>query len=355
MSAGLPSTVLPPADPDAEARLAEALHAPAGARKVAVSEVLAAYPRFLAGWATLGDLGDHPIERYAAYRVGYHRGLDALRANGWRGSGYVRWSAPDQRRVPPLARRPRRDGNGHRRVRRGRPDHPLPRPARPRPPARTLTTPAGAVLCGGASRRMGRDKALVDVDGVAMAERVARALDAAGCAAVRFIGGDARRWRRSGGPSCPTPARERDRWEGSSPPCAPAIAPWWSPPVTCPISTPTPSWRSSATAIGDLPRVAHTDRLEPLLAWWPPAVLGALEAQFSSGERAAAPGARSDRLRRRPGRRRPAPQRQHPGRPAPSWTIRPPAAARRLGSVTPCPSPRSTSTTSPSASPTAPA
>ena len=37
------------------------------------------------------------IERYAAYRVGYHRGLDALRANGWRGSGYVRWSAPTNR------------------------------------------------------------------------------------------------------------------------------------------------------------------------------------------------------------------------------------------------------------------
>ena len=29
--------------------------------------------------------------RYACYRVGYHRGLDRLRANGWRGSGYVRW------------------------------------------------------------------------------------------------------------------------------------------------------------------------------------------------------------------------------------------------------------------------
>jgi hypothetical protein len=35
-----------------------------------------------------------PISRYAAYRVGYHRGLDALRASGWRGSGYVRWSDP---------------------------------------------------------------------------------------------------------------------------------------------------------------------------------------------------------------------------------------------------------------------
>lgn len=86
--------MLPPADPAAEQRLAAALAAPEAERKHAVSEVVADHPRFLAGWATLGDLGDHPIERYAAYRVGYHRGLDALRANGWRGSGYVLWSEP---------------------------------------------------------------------------------------------------------------------------------------------------------------------------------------------------------------------------------------------------------------------
>lgn len=42
----------------------------------------------------MGDAGADTIERYAAYRVGYHRGLDALRANGWRGSGYVRWADP---------------------------------------------------------------------------------------------------------------------------------------------------------------------------------------------------------------------------------------------------------------------
>ena len=94
---GLPSTVLPPADPEAEARLAAALAAAEPDRKRAVSEVVAAYPRDLAAWASLGDLGDHTIERYAAYRVGYHRGLDALRANGWRGSGYVRWSEPTNR------------------------------------------------------------------------------------------------------------------------------------------------------------------------------------------------------------------------------------------------------------------
>ena len=48
-------------------------------------------------WAALGDLGRDPVERYAAYRVGYHRGLDTLRASGWRGSGYVRWVEPTNR------------------------------------------------------------------------------------------------------------------------------------------------------------------------------------------------------------------------------------------------------------------
>jgi molybdopterin-guanine dinucleotide biosynthesis protein A len=50
---------------------------------------------------------------------------------------------------------------------------------------------AGAVLCGGRSSRMGRDKAFVEVDGTPMAARVATALRAAGCAPVVAIGGDA--------------------------------------------------------------------------------------------------------------------------------------------------------------------
>ena len=37
---------------------------------------------------------------------------------------------------------------------------------------------------------MGADKALIEIDGVAMAERVARVLDAAGCEPVVFVGGD---------------------------------------------------------------------------------------------------------------------------------------------------------------------
>ena len=95
MSSGIPTTVLP--EPDAELRdeLGRAMQDddPRGA----VSAFVAAHPRSLDGWAAHGDLGRDVMDRYAAYRVGYHRGLDALRANGWRGSGYVRWSAPGNR------------------------------------------------------------------------------------------------------------------------------------------------------------------------------------------------------------------------------------------------------------------
>jgi hypothetical protein len=93
-SSGLPTTVIPAPDAADAERLATALALPADERRSAVVDVVAASPRFLAAWAELGDLGRDVIERYAAYRVGYHRGLDTLRANGWRGSGYVRWSEP---------------------------------------------------------------------------------------------------------------------------------------------------------------------------------------------------------------------------------------------------------------------
>jgi molybdenum cofactor guanylyltransferase len=50
---------------------------------------------------------------------------------------------------------------------------------------------AGAVLTGGRSRRMGRDKALVLVDAQPMAGRAAQALRAAGADPVVAVGGDA--------------------------------------------------------------------------------------------------------------------------------------------------------------------
>jgi len=94
MSAGLPTTVLPVADVEATALLDAAVAADPAQRRDRIAAVVAADPRFLAAWAALGDAGHDDVERYAAYRVGYHRGLDALRANGWRGSGYVRWREP---------------------------------------------------------------------------------------------------------------------------------------------------------------------------------------------------------------------------------------------------------------------
>ena len=59
--------------------------------------VVASFPAFLEGWATLAELAGDRVESYAYARVGYHRGLDALRAAGWRGSGYVRWEHESNR------------------------------------------------------------------------------------------------------------------------------------------------------------------------------------------------------------------------------------------------------------------
>ena len=92
VSQGPPRTVLP-AEPapvrDAVQRIREA---PTSEQRGLAAAVVAKYPRSLIAWCALGDVATDSIERYAAYRVGYHRGLDALRANGWRGSGYVRWA-----------------------------------------------------------------------------------------------------------------------------------------------------------------------------------------------------------------------------------------------------------------------
>lgn len=84
---GLPETVLPPEPPEAEKRLA------AATTRADVAAVVADFPKSLHGWARLGEFaeGDDVVGAYACFRVGYHRGLDALRAAGWRGSGYVRW------------------------------------------------------------------------------------------------------------------------------------------------------------------------------------------------------------------------------------------------------------------------
>ena len=72
--------------------LAQALAAPSELRVAEVSSFVARHPRDLHGWAALTECVSERMWKYSAARVGYHRGLDALRANGWRGSGYVSWA-----------------------------------------------------------------------------------------------------------------------------------------------------------------------------------------------------------------------------------------------------------------------
>ena len=87
---GEPAPTLLPGNPEAEAELA------AGAT---AAEVAAHHPTFSAAWAGLAEesldrserlLGD-TVAAYAYARTGYHRGLDALRRNGWKGHGPVPW------------------------------------------------------------------------------------------------------------------------------------------------------------------------------------------------------------------------------------------------------------------------
>lgn len=90
-------TVLPAIDPTLRDAYLSAQTLDPAARKVALGELVAGDPTFIEGWAALSALGHEPIERYAYARVGYHRGLDALRAHGWGGSGLVRWSVASNR------------------------------------------------------------------------------------------------------------------------------------------------------------------------------------------------------------------------------------------------------------------
>lgn len=58
------------------------------------------HPASSLAWAVLAEkalAGDDDLTGYAFARVGYHRGLDALRRGGWKGHGPVPWEhAPNQ-------------------------------------------------------------------------------------------------------------------------------------------------------------------------------------------------------------------------------------------------------------------
>lgn len=81
-----PAPTLLPAQDEAERMLT------AGADP---ADVAARFPAYSGAWAVLADRAfadGRTIESYAYARVGYHRGLDALRRNGWKGYGPIPWS-----------------------------------------------------------------------------------------------------------------------------------------------------------------------------------------------------------------------------------------------------------------------
>ena len=82
---GEPPATLLPENPTAVA----ALDAGTPPRAVA-----AAHPDFPLAWAMLAEealAGGDPVAGYAYARTGYHRSLDQLRRNGWKGHGPVPW------------------------------------------------------------------------------------------------------------------------------------------------------------------------------------------------------------------------------------------------------------------------
>lgn len=93
LTVGRPKVVLPAPDPALIGRIESA-------RDVEdLAAVVADHPDSMDAWAALGDRQEAAadsmmatVQAYACFRIGYHRGLDALRKNGWSGTQLVRWS-----------------------------------------------------------------------------------------------------------------------------------------------------------------------------------------------------------------------------------------------------------------------
>jgi molybdenum cofactor guanylyltransferase len=135
---------------------------------------------------------------------------------------------------------------------------------------------------------MGVDKARLEIDGVAMAERVARVLEAARCEPVVFVGGD---------PSLAGLGRRQipDRWPGEGPlggvitalyaladADAVIVAACDLPDLTTEAVEAVLGSAAERTAI----RIADSGRVEPMLACWPTSLRREIEGSFEHGTRA---------------------------------------------------------------------
>ncbi len=144
-----------------------------------------------------------------------------------------------------------------------------------------------AVLAGGGSTRMGRDKALLCVDGVALASRVARACREAGASEVIAVGGDTEGLAALGLRTV------SDVVEGEGPLAGVLAAlgaardplvvisacdtPWLGP---LQVRSIVDGIGSAAVGVG-----AAAGHLQPLLAVWRRSALPVVQAAFDDGER----------------------------------------------------------------------
>ncbi|HET9547573.1 MAG TPA: molybdenum cofactor guanylyltransferase, partial [Desertimonas sp.] len=145
----------------------------------------------------------------------------------------------------------------------------------------------GAVLCGGASRRFGRDKSLVEIDGRPMAEHVAATLEAAGCQPVAFVGG-------AGAQLAATTCRPfvADTWPGEGPLGGVVDALAWFHRraangvvvAACDLPSLTADAVRAVAGSGG-PAVAVADRPHPSLAHWPVSATAQVAALFAAGVR----------------------------------------------------------------------
>ncbi len=148
-----------------------------------------------------------------------------------------------------------------------------------------MKSPLGAILCGGASRRMGVDKATIEVDGVSMVRRLADVLTAAACTRVVAIGGDPLTMSRLG------LELVDDEFPGEGPLGGVLTALVVGAPVVV-VACDLPQLRSETVAalidaLGEHDAaIALSDRAEPLCAVWAGSAATALRTKFESGERA---------------------------------------------------------------------
>lgn len=150
-------------------------------------------------------------------------------------------------------------------------------------------TLAGAVLAGGASRRMGRPKAFIELAGQSMVTGVANALTEAGAEPVVVVGGDREALEELGLRS------EPDRFPGEGPlggiitalrVCggADAVAV-----LSCDLLAPSTveiQWLAADLGDHDAAVPVVDDRAQWTHAVWSPRAVTSLESAFAAGERA---------------------------------------------------------------------